>query len=254
MTDIIERLLDEQEDEHHERFEPPDVSCRRFPFKRSVSQVDVRRNTGGRAQSRLQEPPRLAPGTSDPLEETGETAALLAETAGQEAGEGQALNKLLYVPAADGLEFGTERPVQSGTWDKIKVPTEAPPKGFAETDGQDGEAASLPEKTRQTALYNKQWAVIPHGKNAWYSERRPVPGETAPASPLTAASRTESVSAAVLYQQLRQTAAAAQYRGQAAAAAAFLPTTPRTDPIPLHELDRAFQRDARRYDGGFELY
>lgn len=254
MTDIIERLLDEQEDKHHERFEPPDVSCERLPFKRSGSQVDVQRNTGGRAQSRLQEPPQPAPGTFDPLEETGETAALLAETAGQEADERQARNKLLYVPAVGGIEYETERPVQSDIWDKIKVSTEAPPKGSAEADGQDGKAASLPEKTRQTAIYNMQWAVIPHSENTWYGERRPLLGKAAPTSPLTAAGRTGSVSAAVLYQQLRQTEAAAQYRGQAAAAAAFLPTAPHMDPVPLRELDRAFQRDARRYDGGFELY
>lgn len=254
MTDIIERLLDEQEDEHHQRFEPPDVSCGRLPYKRSVSQGDVLRNTGSRVWSSLRDPTRLAPGTSDPLKETGETAAHSAETAGREPDERQTLNNVLYVTRTGGMEYGIERPVQRGDWEKIEESFEATSKESAETDGRDGDTASLTDITPQSVIYDLQRAVIPRVERTWYGERHPILGKTLPTSPLTVPDRTGQASAAALYQRLRRTGEAAQYRGQGESGAGILPTMLHTDTVSLSELDRAFQRDARRYDSGFELY
>ena len=57
-----------------------------------------------------------------------------------------------------------------------------------------------------------------------------------------------------LYQRLRQAQTAAEYRPNRTSVA-LLPTEEGNGAIRgLAELDRAVQRDARRYDGGFELY
>ena len=63
-----------------------------------------------------------------------------------------------------------------------------------------------------------------------------------------------SPSGGVLYQKLRQAQTAAEYRPNRTSAA-LLPAEERNGSVQgLAELDRAFQRDARRYDGGFEFY
>ena len=57
-----------------------------------------------------------------------------------------------------------------------------------------------------------------------------------------------------LYRRLRQAQTAAEYR-PSRTGAVLLPAEGRNGSVQgLAELDRAFQRDARRYDGGFELY
>ena len=57
-----------------------------------------------------------------------------------------------------------------------------------------------------------------------------------------------------LYRRLRQAQTAAEYR-LSRTGAVLLPAEGRNGSVQgLAELDRAFQRDARRYDGGFELY
>lgn len=57
-----------------------------------------------------------------------------------------------------------------------------------------------------------------------------------------------------LYQRLRQAQTAAEYRPNRTSVA-LLPAEERNGSVQgLAELDRAFQRDARRYDCGFELY
>lgn len=57
-----------------------------------------------------------------------------------------------------------------------------------------------------------------------------------------------------LYRRLRQAQTAAEYR-PSRTGAVFLPAEEQSGAIRgLAEMDRAFQRDARRYDGGFELY
>lgn len=57
-----------------------------------------------------------------------------------------------------------------------------------------------------------------------------------------------------LYQRLRQAQTAAEYRPNRTSVA-LLPAEEGNGAVRgLAELDRAFQRDSRRYDGGFELY
>lgn len=57
-----------------------------------------------------------------------------------------------------------------------------------------------------------------------------------------------------LYRRLRQAQTAAEYR-PSRTGAVLLPAEGRNGSVQgLAELDRAFQRDSRRYDGGFELY
>ncbi|WP_294552124.1 hypothetical protein [uncultured Pseudoflavonifractor sp.] len=57
-----------------------------------------------------------------------------------------------------------------------------------------------------------------------------------------------------LYQRLRQAQTAAEYRPNRTSVA-LLPAEEQSGAIQgLAELDRAVQRDARRYDGGFEFY
>lgn len=57
-----------------------------------------------------------------------------------------------------------------------------------------------------------------------------------------------------LYRRLRQAQTAAEYR-PSRTGAVLLPAEGQSGAIRgLAEMDRAFQRDARRYDGGFELY
>lgn len=70
----------------------------------------------------------------------------------------------------------------------------------------------------------------------------------------TAAVFRGSASRGALYQKLRQARTAAEYRPNRTSVA-LLPAEERNGSVQgLAELDRAFQRDARRYDGGFELY
>ena len=70
----------------------------------------------------------------------------------------------------------------------------------------------------------------------------------------TAAVLRGGTSGGALYQKLRQAQTAAEYRPNRTSVA-LLPAEDQKDAVQgLAELDRAFQRDARRYDGGFELY
>lgn len=70
----------------------------------------------------------------------------------------------------------------------------------------------------------------------------------------TAAVLRGSASGGALYQKLRQAQTAAEYRPNRTSVA-LLPAEDGNGAVRgLVELDRAFQRDARRYDGGFELY
>lgn len=70
----------------------------------------------------------------------------------------------------------------------------------------------------------------------------------------TAAVLRGGASGGALYQKLRQAQTAAEYRPNRTSVA-LLPAEDQKDAVQgLAELDRAFQRDARRYDGGFELY
>ena len=63
-----------------------------------------------------------------------------------------------------------------------------------------------------------------------------------------------SASGGGLYQKLRQAQTAAEYRPNRTSVA-LLPAEGQSGTVKgLAELDRAFQRDARRYDGGFEFY
>lgn len=63
-----------------------------------------------------------------------------------------------------------------------------------------------------------------------------------------------SASGGELYQRLRQAQTAAEYRPNRTSVA-LLPAEGQSGAVKgLAELDRAFQRDARRYDGGFEFY
>lgn len=57
-----------------------------------------------------------------------------------------------------------------------------------------------------------------------------------------------------LYQRLRQAQTAAEYRPNRTNVALLTAEEGNGSVQGLAELDRAFQRDARRYDGGFELY
>lgn len=70
----------------------------------------------------------------------------------------------------------------------------------------------------------------------------------------TAAVLRGSASGGELYQKLRQAQTAAEYRPNRTSVT-LLPAAEQKNSVHgLEELDRAFQRDARRYDGGFELY
>lgn len=70
----------------------------------------------------------------------------------------------------------------------------------------------------------------------------------------TAAVLRGSASGGALYQKLRQAQTAAEYRPNRTSVA-LLPAEEGNGAVQgLAELDRAFQRDARRYDGGFEFY
>ena len=70
----------------------------------------------------------------------------------------------------------------------------------------------------------------------------------------TAAVLRGSASGGALYQKLRQAQTAAEYRPNRTSVT-LLPAAEQKNSVHgLEELDRAFQRDARRYDGGFELY
>ena len=70
----------------------------------------------------------------------------------------------------------------------------------------------------------------------------------------TAAVLRGSTSGGGLYRRLRQAQTAAEYRPNRTSAV-LLPAEERTGAVRgLAELDRVFQRDARRYDGGFTLY
>lgn len=70
----------------------------------------------------------------------------------------------------------------------------------------------------------------------------------------TAAVLRGGASGGALYQKLRQAQTAAEYRPNRTSVA-LLPAEDGNGAVRgLVELDRAFQRDARRYDGGFELY
>ena len=70
----------------------------------------------------------------------------------------------------------------------------------------------------------------------------------------TAAVLRGSASGGALYQKLRQAQTAAEYRPNRTSVA-LLPAEGQSGAVKgLAELDRAFQRDARRYDGGFEFY
>lgn len=70
----------------------------------------------------------------------------------------------------------------------------------------------------------------------------------------TAAVLRGSASGGALYQKLRQAQTAAEYRPNRTSVA-LLPAEEGNGSVQgLAELDRAFQRDARRYDGGFEFY
>lgn len=64
----------------------------------------------------------------------------------------------------------------------------------------------------------------------------------------------DAESAETLYQRLRQAGKTARYRVRPEAAAELRPAAPDAGRLSLDELDRTFQRDARRYDCGFELY
>lgn len=57
-----------------------------------------------------------------------------------------------------------------------------------------------------------------------------------------------------LYGRVRRTAEAAGYRGRGGADLAQVQPLTAPGGLGPEELDRVFQRDARRYDGGFELY
>ena len=70
----------------------------------------------------------------------------------------------------------------------------------------------------------------------------------------TAAVLRGSASGGALYQKLRQAQTAAEYRPNRTSVT-LLPAEEGNGSVQgLAELDRAFQRDARRYDGGFEFY
>ena len=70
----------------------------------------------------------------------------------------------------------------------------------------------------------------------------------------TAAVLRGGASGGALYQKLRQAQTAAEYRPNRTSVA-LLPAEDQNGAVRgLAELDRAFQRDARRYDGGFDLY
>lgn len=87
---------------------------------------------------------------------------------------------------------------------------------------------------------------------------RDLDGETAPGLSLSWAEPLEgrTVGSAVLAQRLRRTGRVSRLaRGGGTAVTVTLPD--RSSPAPaldLLALDRAVQRDARRYDGGFTLY
>lgn len=70
----------------------------------------------------------------------------------------------------------------------------------------------------------------------------------------TAAVLRESASGGVLYQKLRLAQTAAEYRPNRTSVALLPAEEQNGTGQGLAELDRAFQRDARRYDGGFEFY
>ena len=71
---------------------------------------------------------------------------------------------------------------------------------------------------------------------------------------VTAVFRGSASGGGELYQRLRQAQTAAEYR-PSRTSVALLPAEAQSGSVQgLAELDRAFQRDARRYDGGFELY
>ena len=59
---------------------------------------------------------------------------------------------------------------------------------------------------------------------------------------------------AAVFRGLRQARTAAEYRPNRTAIALLPAETGHSSGQELARLDRAFQRDARRYDGGFELY
>lgn len=129
------------------------------------------------------------------------------------------------------------------------------------------------------------WAPVPPGTTADLAEDGPYSGgriaEAAPAggagAGVTGAAQAEGLprlrgweaggfiapeagaraaGAAVLYRGMRRTAEAARYRGREGTreAAGRGLTVEARRAMDLEALDRAFQRDARRYDGGFERY
>lgn len=155
--------------------------------------------------------------------ENSETAEFLLEqhsTAGvrREKTRGQGLEE----PVAEG-----DGAVWSGSTAEARVQTEEKP---------DGGLAALADG--RTQVWLETAASVRVGN--WLEE--------------TAAVLRESASGGVLYQKLRQAQTAAEYRPNRTSVA-LLPEEERNGSVQgLAELDRAFQRDARRYDGGFELY
>ncbi|MEG1857483.1 MAG: hypothetical protein RR216_01990 [Pseudoflavonifractor sp.] len=97
------------------------------------------------------------------------------------------------------------------------------------------------EEIRAGQVGGEAWAAEHRGR----SPRRGAAWSAQAAVPAGGRSLTE---------RLRRTAAAAEYRGRGTQ----MPTGTGADRAPKRmgaaELDMAFERDARRYDGGFELY
>ena len=116
----------------------------------------------------------------------------------------------------------------------------------------DGESAAAPRETGTGAGSDSPGRVWPDPPQAVGTPRLRGVGEPSARGRMRAAGGAE-----VLYQRLRRSAAQAAYVRPAAPVYQSLGTAPaREIPAGLtpQGLDRVFQRDARRYDGGFTLY
>lgn len=125
------------------------------------------------------------------------------------------------------------------------------------TDGGRPAAFTPPEAAEGTAaLETGTLTALAEGRTrAWLetAETAASPGKAWPEG-TAAVFRGIAPGGGGLYQRLRQARTAAEYRPNRTATALLPAETGHSSGQELARLDRAFQRDARRYDGGFELY
>lgn len=265
MTDWLEWVLEdlEEEPEAEELLELPEAAALLRPTGRERPDAEVSSTSMGEEAGEAtpgpvlegQEAGRVSRGAKNGSEPEGTGRAGAEGVPGGEPRRraGGAEDLPIAVPEASGPEdlLEWEKAPAAGTGGgAVRRPGGAVPAG--EEGERSPKAASLPAVGRR--------GVLPAGGASGGSLERTAAGgadallgSELPSGVLEGAA---SGTAGTLYAQVRRTLAAAEYAA-ARRETVTVPVpaaAPAPAPLGAEGLDRLFQRDARRYDGGFTLY